>query len=168
VVDVEPDQSAATIGVAGAGAEGKTLLLVHTGPGFDWVADKVKTSEGNTEVLEVALHPSGQAGVLIPELQGLSASSTHAAGLPRPRPRLHRFVTGVPLGSFEHVGQDELDAAVTRGPYSQGARGHGLGPKRSGQQPDRPGGRRRDRRPPLGGPDRQAEGPPPARDAPAR
>lgn len=113
VIDVEPDQSAASIGLAGPGPEGKTLLLVHAGPGIDWVAEKAAAVKDNTELLEVALHPSGQAGVLIPELK--------AKGLD-PHPLVYadlahgctRFVTGVPLGRFAHVGQDELDGPTVR------------------------------------------------------
>jgi hypothetical protein len=65
VIDVEPDKSAASIGVAGNGPDGREMLVAQTKAGQAWVVDavkKLKTRLGDG-VLEVALHPKRTAGL---------------------------------------------------------------------------------------------------------
>lgn len=72
VLDVEPDRSRATIGLAGREQVGqRVVLLADNAPGYDWVVPKLTRmrDKGEVDLLEVALHPSGQAGVLIPKLR---------------------------------------------------------------------------------------------------
>lgn len=112
VVDVEPDRSAATIGIAGNGPGGRVLLMVHHRPGTSWVVDTLSTLRDNIDVLEVALHPTSQAGALLAPLavakvdvrKLTSTDLGQACGA---------FQAGVVDGTFVHLGQVELDAAVS-------------------------------------------------------
>lgn len=111
VVYTQPDRSVTSLGVAGVNADGALVALTFTAPGEAWVTDRLDRLGANTEVLEVALHPSGEAKTLIPAL--------NAAGV-----EWHKLVTNdlaggcssllnkVEHGGMVHVGQPELDAAV--------------------------------------------------------
>lgn len=112
VVDVEPDGSAATVALVGNGPGGRTLAMVDHKPGTVWVAGSVELLKERAEVLEVALHPSTQAGELVPALT--------AAGV-----EVHKLVHqdmghGVTAwkksvnvaSSLVHLDQAELNAAV--------------------------------------------------------
>lgn len=117
VLDVEPDQSKTTIALVGAGPAGRTIGLVDVHEDeSEAVAAllELKTNLGKAGLLEVAFHPSTQAGTLAPALK--------AAGI-----EFHELVhkdvargcsairTAVKRASFVHVGQLELDAAATTG-----------------------------------------------------
>lgn len=76
VLDVAPDRSRSSIGLAGAYAhDDRVLLIDKTQAGFAWVVPQLvrmreKAKAGKGPVLqEIALHPSGQAGVLLPDLE---------------------------------------------------------------------------------------------------
>jgi hypothetical protein len=110
VLDVEPDESAATIGVAGDGPGGRALLAVHTGPGLTWVVDRVKNLRANTEVLELALHHKRTATLAtrltaerIP-FEVLTAADP-AAGC-------STLLQGLAEGTVTHLEQDELTTAA--------------------------------------------------------
>lgn len=119
VLDVEPDLSASTVAVVGQtsyAVDGKTvrrvLLMEQHKPGTGWVLGAVKKLRENLEVLEVSLHPSGQAKVLIPKLKNAGIEFhklTHqdmAGGTAAIR-------TAIEDESIVHLGQTELDAAAT-------------------------------------------------------
>lgn len=117
VLDVEPNQSAASIGLAGPAGDGKVLLTEFAGAGMDWVVDRLERLRDNLsaidgEILEVALHPSTQAGVLLPDLiaAGFEVHRLTYNDLGR---GCSDFLRGVPLGRYVHVDQAELVAAVT-------------------------------------------------------
>lgn len=109
VIHVAPDRSRSTIGLAGDGADGRTVLMEQTLPGTQWVVEKVKALK--VDVLEVALHPSGQAGAFGPALA--------AAGIDY-HPLTHRdfargcstLLNGIESGSLAHRRQKDLDGAV--------------------------------------------------------
>lgn len=111
VVDVEPDRSAATVGVAGNGPRGQTLVMVHHKPGTSWVADTVSTLRDNIDVLEVALHPSSQAGALIPSLvaAGFDIHKLTSTDLGQ---GCAAFQTSVLDAKVAHLDQPELNGAV--------------------------------------------------------
>lgn len=67
-INVSPDRSRASIGIAGAYGPDpdRVLLMTRTNPGFDWVVPQlVKMRDGGkVELVEIAYHPSSQAGSL--------------------------------------------------------------------------------------------------------
>lgn len=111
VLDVEPNRSATTIGVVGDGPGGRPLVLVdvHQDP-VDAVAALVAL-KGNVEVLEVALHPSGQAGTLAPALNAAGIEFKELVHKDMGR-GCSAFQNTVERGGLVHVGQSELDTAV--------------------------------------------------------
>lgn len=111
VLDVEPDGSKGTIGVAGGTADGRTLVMVHSRPVHELVPALVRL-RGNVEVLEVALHPSTKAGDLVPALTaaGIEIETLTHKDMGR---GCSTFVTAVRNAQYVHLGQTELDAAVT-------------------------------------------------------
>jgi hypothetical protein len=112
VVDVEPDRSAATVGLAGNGPGGRVLLMVHHRPGTAWVVETVKALQDNTDVLEVALHPVSQAGALLPQFAaaGVDVHKLTSTDLGQ---GWAAFQSGVIEGAFVHLGQVEIDGAVS-------------------------------------------------------
>lgn len=111
VLDVEPDLSAATIGVAGPTADGRTMVFDWHGAVTDAVARLVNLRKSMT-MLEVALHPSSPAGELIPDLMAEGIEVHHLVHNDFGR-GCSGFQTGVKHLRFVHLGQVELDAAVT-------------------------------------------------------
>lgn len=112
VLHTEHDRSVTSLGVAGLNPADELALLEYTAPGEAWVLERLKNIQANVDVLEVALHPSGQAKTLIP---GLTAAGieweklTHndlAGGV-------SSLLTKVETAGAVHVGQASLDAAVT-------------------------------------------------------
>jgi hypothetical protein len=113
IVDVEPDQSAGTIGLAGEGPRGRTLLLVQHRKGTAWVAKSVAKLKEECELLEVRLHPASAAGALAKDLKKrgieVTKQTTTDKGV-----ACASFQTGVnTAGRYVHVGQPEFDAAVS-------------------------------------------------------
>lgn len=110
-LDVSPDRRSASIAVAGAGSEGKTLVMVNHSTGTSWVIRELKKLMDKRDVAEVVLHPGGQAGALIPDLIAeeipYTALTTTELGQ-----ACARFQEDVKHGRLEHVGQPALDAAV--------------------------------------------------------
>lgn len=111
VIDVEPDQSAGTIGVAGNGPKGRTLLLVQHRRGTTWIAKSVAKLKEECELLEVRLLPASPAGALTKALKKrgieITKMTTTDMGI-----SCASFQTGVDAGQYVHVGQAEFDAAV--------------------------------------------------------
>lgn len=112
VIDVEPDQSASTIGLASGGPRGRTLLLVQHRRGTAWVAKSVAKLKEECELLEVRLHPASAAGALAKELKKrgieITKQTTTDKGV-----ACASFQTGVnDAGRYVHVGQPEFDAAI--------------------------------------------------------
>lgn len=114
VLDVEPDLLAATIGVAGATLDGRTMVMDWHGPAEEVVARLVKL-KANIEMLEVALHPSSPAGELVPALlaEGIEVKHLVHADFGR---GCTGFQNGVKQLRYVHLGQAELDAAVAIAP----------------------------------------------------
>lgn len=112
VVDVEPDRSAATVGLAGNGPGGRVMLMVDHRPGTSWVVDTVAALRGNADILEVALHPLSQAGALLPQFAAADLD-VHKLTSTDLGQGCAAFQAGVVQRSFVHLGQVELDAAVS-------------------------------------------------------
>ncbi|MGH8523425.1 MAG: hypothetical protein ACREXY_04195 [Gammaproteobacteria bacterium] len=111
VVEVAPNRKTASIGVAADGKKGRTLVLTRTGEGTSWVVPTLEKMIGKRDIVEVALRPGSQAGVLIPaliaagiEFESISATEAGQA--------CAGFQSAVVNKTVEHVGQSELDAAV--------------------------------------------------------
>lgn len=68
VVDVSPDRRWSTIGVAGDLEDGRTLVMVHSEPGTEWVTPKLVELCASKDIVEVALFTGGQAACLQPDL----------------------------------------------------------------------------------------------------
>jgi hypothetical protein len=108
-IDVHPYRTGATIGVAGD-CGSKTLVMVHSGSGVGWVAEKVAELVGSRDIAEVALtagEARGLAGDLVREgveFHKLTAADVAAS--------CTAFQAAVHDGTVVHVGQSELDVAV--------------------------------------------------------
>lgn len=110
VLDVAPDRSYSTIGVAGAFGD-HAMVMERTEPGTAWVVPAVARYFTRGGVAEVALWPSGQAGALVPELteagipfEKLTAQQLGAAW--------SAFQEHVKRGTVTHPDQPDLNAAV--------------------------------------------------------
>ncbi|HXJ63321.1 MAG TPA: terminase, partial [Actinomycetota bacterium] len=67
-VDVNPHRTAAAVGVAGIGRSGKPLVFVQTFRELGEVVPFLARQTTSRRVVEIALHPQGQAGALLPDL----------------------------------------------------------------------------------------------------
>lgn len=124
VIDVAPDRSRSSIGVAGQSGE-RVLLLSHTKPGFDWVVPQLvkMRDKGELNMLEVALHPTGQAGVLLAPLAEAGFKTTKKDPGEEPGRVRHLTSSDVARGCatlqhavieqrIAHLGQDEITDAI--------------------------------------------------------
>lgn len=111
VIDVAPDRSYASVGTATYGRKGRTFVIAEQRPGVAWVMAYVKRLIRTRDVLEVALWPSGQAGVLIPDL--VEAGVEHEV---LTTPDMGRacawFVTEVEQGKVEHPDDPGFNDAI--------------------------------------------------------
>jgi hypothetical protein len=121
VLHTEPDRSVTSIGVAGENADGDRVILEHTAPGEAWVIERLKSVQASVDVLEVALHPSGQAKTLIPALKAAGINLTSKTDDDELGYRLvvndlsagcASLITKTETGGVRHLGQPELDAAA--------------------------------------------------------
>lgn len=110
-IDVSPNRKHSTIGVAGDGGKGRTLVMVTHSTGTSWVVPKVKKLVEKHDIAEVVLHPAGQAGALIPDLveAGVEFTALTSTQLGQGCARMQELVKE---GRLVHVGQAPLDAAV--------------------------------------------------------
>ena len=124
VLDTEPDRSVTSIGVAGLNRDGQLVVVEHTESGESWVVDRLRKLRKSIEVLEVALHPSTEAKTLIPAIKAarLDPDDPDSGPLVEELTKLtsndqsggcSSLITKVTSGDVVHVGQPELDAAVT-------------------------------------------------------
>ena len=86
--------------------------MVHHRPGTAWVVETVAALRGNIDVLEVALHPISQAGALLPDFAaaGVDVHKLTSTDLGQ---ACAAFQAGVIGCKFVHLGQPELDGAVS-------------------------------------------------------
>jgi hypothetical protein len=117
VLDIEPDQSKTTIALVGAGPAGRALGLVDVHEDVDDAIAALlalKENLGKDGLLEVAFHPSTQAGTLAPALKkaGIEFKELVHKDVARGCSAIR---TAVKRATFAHVGQLELDAAATSG-----------------------------------------------------
>jgi phage terminase large subunit-like protein len=110
VVDVAPDRSYSSIGVASGYGE-KTLVMGQRFTGTAGVVDAVVALKEKRNILEVALNPSSQAGALVAdfaaagvELELLTTREMGAA--------CAAFQQGIHDGRYVHLDQDEFNAAA--------------------------------------------------------
>lgn len=113
VLDVSPDRRASTIGLATAGPDDRTLVVPYTAAGTTWVVPRlVELRDAGRTWLEVALHPSSQAGALIPELVE-AGIEFHPLTNQELGAACAAFQTGVSQTKYAHPGSDDLDSAVS-------------------------------------------------------
>ena len=109
VAYVGPYRAGATIAAAGD-CDGKTLVMVHCGPGVGWVAGKVAELVAVHDVAEVSLtagEARGLAGDLTREGVEFRAMAVNEVAA-----SCTAFLAAVSAGTVVHVGQPELDVAV--------------------------------------------------------
>lgn len=111
VLDVSPDRAYGSLGVAGSGRKGRTLVIERTKPGTLWMVKALVKLRDKRDIRQVGLHPSSQAGALIPDLSAagieFTTLTTQHVGQ-----ACAGFIQAVTDRTVEHVGQDELNAAV--------------------------------------------------------
>lgn len=111
VIYVSPDRRGASLGVAGDGAEGRTLGMVQTYAAPNKVPAAVAALRKNRNISEVVLHAGTAAESLRPELDALGVEYTIL-----PRLELAKacgwFQSAVDDAKVEHVSQQELDIAA--------------------------------------------------------
>lgn len=116
VVDVAPDRSRSSVGVAGAGRGGRVLLLSRSDDGTSWVADHLEKLLEKRSVTEVCVHPQSQAGALLPEITAVCEAAgvdLHLLNGTELGQSCSSFITGVNVEDrFAHVDQPELNDAV--------------------------------------------------------
>lgn len=114
VLGVSPNRGRSTIAVAARGRKGRTLVMVLTGAGTEWVVKRLQRLMGKRDILEVALDPTTEASVLIPDLaaKNIEYHKLTSAEQGQARRRFARDVETTKKQKLEHVGQPELDAAV--------------------------------------------------------
>lgn len=110
-VACSPDGSSTTIAAAGAGEDGKTLVLTTTKPGQTWVVGTLEKMLRKLDVGGIALNSRTQAGSLVAPLKAAGIDYTDASSLEVGQACLG-LIEAVRDGTVEHVGQPELDAAV--------------------------------------------------------
>ena len=110
-VDVSPDRWSASIGVAGELEGGRTLVMVYTDAGTEWVVPKLVELCAARDVAEVAIVASGQAAALQPDLMRAQIEYTKLNGADMGA-ACAAFQLAVRDGAVAHVNQDELTAAV--------------------------------------------------------
>ena len=112
VVDVSPDRGWSSIGVAGAIPDGRTLVMCFCGQGTSWVAGRVAELVAERAVVEVALFTGGQAATLQPDLTRAGVQFTKLSAVDMAS-ACGQFQEAVKAASVVHVGQPELDTAVS-------------------------------------------------------
>ncbi len=112
VVDVSPDRRSSAIGVAGAHPDGRTLVMCYTGQGSAWVAEHVAQLVAEKAVVETALFTGGQAATLQPDLVRAGVAFTKLSAVDMGS-ACGAFQEAVEAGSVVHVGQPELNAAIS-------------------------------------------------------
>jgi phage terminase large subunit-like protein len=111
VVDVSPDRKWSTLGIAGDGPAGRTLVMEFTQPGTSWVVPKLLDLQARSRLVEVALHPGGQAGALIPELTAARVEFESLTNRDMGQATA-AFIEAVRRGTVAHVNQSALNTAV--------------------------------------------------------
>ncbi len=111
VLDVSPDRRWSSIGLAGDAGADRVVVAVRREAGLKWVVPRVQKMLESHDVLDVALHPGGQAGALVPELMaaGVEFSLLTTGDTGR---ACAWFQEAVKDGLVVHAGQPDLNAAV--------------------------------------------------------
>ena len=111
-IDVSPNRSTSSIGVAGDGTGGRTLVISRTQYGTTWLVPALVKLIEKRDIVEVVLYPSSQAGALIPDLiaAGIEFVTVNSQEMGQ---SCAAFQTAITENTIEHVGQIELDAAVS-------------------------------------------------------
>lgn len=109
---VAPDRSTSTIAAAGAGPNGRTLVVTTTKPGTSWVVPALVGLYGKRNVLgKVGLRANTQDGSLVADMTkagiGHEPLNSVKAGQ-----ACSAFIKGVEERTLVHVGQEELDTAI--------------------------------------------------------
>jgi hypothetical protein len=107
-----PDGSSTSIGAAGDGEAGRTLVLTTTAAGQAWVVGKLKRMLRKQDVAGIVLNSNTQAGSLVAKLKAASIDFVDVAGTEDGLACVG-MTDAITEGTVEHVGQPELDMAVS-------------------------------------------------------
>ncbi|HEU4598852.1 MAG TPA: hypothetical protein VFS26_03835, partial [Solirubrobacterales bacterium] len=80
-IAASPDGKRFSVGVAGAGPDGKTLLLVKNKSGKRWVVKRLKAMKDRGELAGVALNPNTQASAVVADLKAAGIEFKTATGV---------------------------------------------------------------------------------------
>lgn len=137
-VDVAPDQSTASLGVAGSRPDGiEHLEAPETRPGTDWIVPRVVEMCQRTAGFgnQVALDVSTPAGALVPALEDAGLTVLPISGRDWNAACAALFDAAGADG-FRHINDPELNAALSSA--AQKTSGEGWHWKRRGEQPITP------------------------------
>lgn len=110
-LDVSPDRSWASFGVAGDSGRGGTHVeLVDRRPGTDWVVVRAKELQDRWNS-RLAVSSGSPAASLIPELEATGVRVEEVSNQDHAR-ACGLFYDGVIQGVIKHLGQSELDVAA--------------------------------------------------------
>lgn len=124
VLDVSPNRATSSIGVAGDGRRDRTLVMSKTKPGTTWVVPALVKIQEKRDIVSVALHPGGQAGILIPALIRAQIEYELLTTVEMAQ-ACAAFQEAVKHGQIEHAGQVEFDEAVRNAVVRKSAGGEG-------------------------------------------
>ncbi len=111
-IDVKPDGTKASVGVAGARAGGGFLVeVIETRRGTRWVPQFLVEVVARNGGDGVAVDPGSAAGALIPDLEA-AGLVVHKLGARQHAQACGALAARVPTGEMFHLGQPELDDAV--------------------------------------------------------
>lgn len=111
-LDVPPDRSSATIGLAAFRDDERTHIeIVDRRPGLDWVGPALETLAAKLKPVAIVLDGGGAAAVLIPELRERRVRTIQATARQYGQ-SCGAFFDLAMQGALVHIGQTELDTAV--------------------------------------------------------
>ncbi len=111
-LDIPPDRSRASIGMAGARSDGGYLLeVIDARAGTRWVIERGVELVEKHDAEGFAIDPGSPAGALIPDLEAAGVT-VFPMGARQHAQACGALVDRIPTGEVFHLGQDELDDAV--------------------------------------------------------
>ena len=114
-IEVSPDRSWSSIGLAGRRADGNVhIQIVQSGKGTGWVAERVADLANTWNPLAVALDPAGPTGSLIPALEALGVTVTSLSGREVAQ-ACAALLDAVVNSTVRHSAQPLLNVAVRAG-----------------------------------------------------
>lgn len=111
-IDVPPDRSSATIGLAAFREDERTHIeVIDRRPGLDWVAPALETLSAKLKPVAIVIDGGGAAAVLLPELRERRIRTMQTTARQYGQ-SCGAFFDLTMQGALTHIGQTELDTAV--------------------------------------------------------